>query len=48
MKAQEIKIKVIYISPLCGEIETAVQGVICQSGETEQYGNGDTSEWFND
>ncbi len=36
-----------YISPEVEIIETEVQEIICQSGGTEQYGEGNTNDWFN-
>lgn len=35
-----------YSSPTMEVIETEVQNIICQSGETEQYNNGSTDDWF--
>lgn len=41
-----MEIKEFYFSPTLEIIETVAQNVICQSGGTEQYGNGNTDNWF--
>lgn len=35
-----------YISPKSETIETTSQNFICQSGGTDQYGTGNTDNWF--
>lgn len=38
-----------YESPMCDVIEVDIQELICTSpfGQTEQYEDGDTGDWFN-
>jgi len=39
--------KISYSSPEVEIIQTDVQCIICQSGGTEQFYEGDTNNWFN-
>lgn len=51
MKKEEMsnkgKARPRYDSPLCKVIEVKTQSIICQSGNTDQYGNTNDPDWFN-
>ena len=38
--------KIPFLSPEVEIIEIDIMNIICQSGGTEQYGEGSTNDWF--